>query len=94
MKIFPGVRLNFSRSGVSTSVGVRGAHVTFGKNGTRTTVGIPGTGVSYTETRKGSSRRGDERPSALGVIGSLLVLTVAVVFVFAIVFALASHFAG
>lgn len=49
VKIFPCVRLNFSRSGISTSVGVRGAHVTYGRNGTRTTVGIPGTGVSYTE---------------------------------------------
>ena len=49
IRIFPGVRLNFSRSGISTSVGVRGAHVTMGKNGTRTTVGLPGTGLSYSE---------------------------------------------
>lgn len=42
-----GVRLNFSKSGVSTSVGPRGASVSFGKRGTYANVGIPGTGVSY-----------------------------------------------
>lgn len=42
-----GVRLNFSKSGVSTSVGSRGASVSFGKRGTYANVGIPGTGISY-----------------------------------------------
>ncbi len=50
IKLFPGVRLNVSKSGISTSVGTRGAWLTFGNRGTRTTVGIPGTGISYTET--------------------------------------------
>lgn len=50
IKILPGVRLNFSKSGVSTSIGVPGATVNLSKKGTRTTVGVPGTGVSYTET--------------------------------------------
>ena len=49
LKIFPGVRLNFSKSGISTSIGTKGAWVTFGKKGTRTTIGIPGSGISYTE---------------------------------------------
>ena len=49
-KIAPGIRLNVSKSGVSTSVGTRGAWFTFGTKGTRATVGIPGTGISYTET--------------------------------------------
>jgi hypothetical protein len=49
MKLMPGVRLNFSKSGVSVSVGPRGAKVTAGPRGTRATVGIPGTGMSYTE---------------------------------------------
>jgi hypothetical protein len=50
IRLLPGVRLNLSKSGVSTSVGTRGAWLTFGKRGTRATVGIPGTGISYTET--------------------------------------------
>ncbi len=55
IKILPGVTLNVSKSGVSTSIGTRGAHVTLGKNGVRTTVGIPGTGISYTTVSKGTS---------------------------------------
>src|ERR1041385_7685462 len=47
IKILPGVHLNLSRSGISTSVGVRGASMTFGKQGTFVNSGIPGTGISY-----------------------------------------------
>ncbi len=46
LKIAPGVKLNFSKSGVSTTVGPKGFHFTFGKRGVRRTVSIPGTGVS------------------------------------------------
>ena len=46
--IIPGVRLNVSKSGVSTSLGGHGATVNVGTNGKRTvTLGIPGTGLSY-----------------------------------------------
>ncbi len=57
----PGVRMTFSPSGVSTSVGVRGARITRGANGRITrTIGIPGSGISHTETIRsanGSRRR-------------------------------------
>jgi hypothetical protein len=52
IKILPGIRLNFGKRGISTSIGVRGAHLTFGKTGTRTTVGLPGSGLSYTHLEK------------------------------------------
>jgi Protein of unknown function (DUF4236) len=52
IKILPGIRLNFGKRGISTSIGVRGAHVTFGKAGTRTTVGLPGSGLSFTHLDK------------------------------------------
>ncbi len=45
VKIAPGVHLNFSKNGVSTSIGPKGAKVTFGKNGTYMSTGIPGTGL-------------------------------------------------
>jgi hypothetical protein len=51
VRLFPGVRINLSRSGISTSIGVRGAHVTVGHGKVRETVGLPGTGISYTETQ-------------------------------------------
>lgn len=47
VRLFPGVRLNFSRSGISTTIGVRGAGVTIGPRGTYANVGLPGTGFSY-----------------------------------------------
>ena len=48
-RLMPGIRINLSKSGVSTSLGTRGAWFTIGPRGTRATVGIPGTGISYTE---------------------------------------------
>ena len=44
--LFPGVRLNVGKTGVSASIGVPGATVNLGKHGVRTTFGAPGTGVS------------------------------------------------
>jgi Protein of unknown function (DUF4236) len=69
VKILPGVRLNFGKRGVSTSVGVRGAHVTFGKSGTRTTVGVPGTGLSYTHLEKPHQSGGGESPAPQVPVG-------------------------
>lgn len=45
IKIIPGVHLNFSKSGISTSIGVKGASVTLGKKGTYLNTSIPGTGI-------------------------------------------------
>jgi hypothetical protein len=52
VKLFPGLRLNFGKRGISASIGVRGAHVTYGPTGMRTTVGLPGSGLSYTHLEK------------------------------------------
>jgi len=47
ISILPGVRVNLSKSGVSGSLGPRGADVNIGRHGVTTSAGIPGTGVSY-----------------------------------------------
>lgn len=54
--IFPGVRINMSKGGISVSAGPRGADVNIGKDGITTSAGIPGTGLSYRSTlgRKGA----------------------------------------
>lgn len=57
-RIVPGVRINLSRSGVSTTLGGRGASVNIGRRGTRTTVGLPGTGLSFSQQVGGSGRAG------------------------------------
>lgn len=44
--IFPGVKVNVSKGGISLSVGKRGATLNFSKRGVRQTVGIPGSGLS------------------------------------------------
>lgn len=44
-KILPGVYLNFSKKGISTTVGPRGANINFGKKGAYLNTGIPGTGL-------------------------------------------------
>jgi Protein of unknown function (DUF4236) len=48
-RIVPGIRANLSRSGVSLSVGRRGAWYTTGPRGRRVTAGWPGTGLFWTE---------------------------------------------
>ena len=45
IKIAPGIHLNFSKRGVSTTIGPRGASVNIGPNGTYVNTGIPGTGL-------------------------------------------------
>lgn len=47
VQILPGIRLNLSKSGVSTSLGVPGASINLSGRGTRSTVGLPGTGMSF-----------------------------------------------
>ena len=47
-KIFPGVKVNVSKGGVSVSVGKPGATLNFSRHGVRQTIGLPGSGVSQT----------------------------------------------
>lgn len=45
--ILPGVKINLSKTGVSTSLGGHGATVNVGTRSRTITLGIPGTGFSY-----------------------------------------------
>ena len=47
VRLLPGVRLNFSKSGTSLSLGGRGLSLNLSPSGVRTTVGVPGSGLSY-----------------------------------------------
>ncbi len=72
IRVAPGVKLNLSKSGISTTVGPKGFHFTFGKRGIRRTIGIPGTGISETdyikknetEAEKEKEERREERREA------------------------------
>ncbi|OIJ20345.1 hypothetical protein BKP45_09810 [Anaerobacillus alkalidiazotrophicus] len=57
VKVAPGLRLNISKRGVSTSIGRKGASVTVGRRGLYGNVGIPGSGLSYrTKLNKSTGR--------------------------------------
>lgn len=60
ISIIPGVRLNISKGGFSTSIGRPGATVNIGKRGVRGTVGLPGSGLSYSEMliKRGRNKSG------------------------------------
>lgn len=55
LRILPGLTLNLSKSGISTSVGMRGARITKGHGKTRVTVGLPGTGLSHSSVSQGKA---------------------------------------
>lgn len=75
IKLFPGVRINLSKSGVSTSLGVPGATVNV-KPGrkSKATVGIPGSGISYSAPIDDTAT--SARSSGLGVVGWLCIAAV------------------
>lgn len=54
-KIAPGVYINMSKRGISTTVGPKGASMTFGPNGTYMNTSIPGTGM-YNRRRIGGNK--------------------------------------
>lgn len=56
LKIMKGLYLNFSKNGISTSVGGPGDTLNFGKNGTRVTTSIPGTGIRYSKNLSGNKK--------------------------------------
>lgn len=56
IKIVPGVKLNLSKSGVSTSLGRRGASVNIGHGRVKSTVGLPGSGISFSKSTSTASK--------------------------------------
>lgn len=63
-QLFPGVRINISKSGISTSLGVPGATVNLGSRGATATVGIPGSGMSYSMRLPAAPPRSPAAPSS------------------------------
>ncbi|TDM51409.1 DUF4236 domain-containing protein [Aliivibrio fischeri] len=58
IKIAPGININLSKSGISTSIGKPGATINIGKKGVKATVGVPGSGFSYSQNLSKSSSQG------------------------------------
>lgn len=65
IRICKGLKINFSKSGASLSVGTRGFHRTYHTSGRRTTsVGIPGTGLSFVKSSGGGHKKNSKRRSS------------------------------
>ena len=62
IKILPGVHLNFSKSGMSTSIGPKGAKISIGKKGTYLNTSIPGTGL-YSRRKISSTSNANNQES-------------------------------
>ncbi|HSD07893.1 DUF4236 domain-containing protein [Flavobacterium sp.] len=55
IKILPGIKVNLSKTGLSTTVGAKGLSVNAGKKGTYFNTGIPGTGIYNRQKILGNS---------------------------------------
>lgn len=89
VKIAPGIRLNISNGGVSTSIGKPGATVNVGKNGVTGTTGLPGTGLSVQKKLGNGERPSQPDPSHdVSTRGSWLIVIVTVAVLSAVIYAL------
>jgi hypothetical protein len=78
-QLFPGLRMNLSKSGVSVSVGRRGAWYTSGRRGRRVTLGALGTGLFWTEKlepRRATGLGGRQRLGVLIAIAAIVGLVI------------------
>lgn len=57
-RVLPGVHVNVSKHGISTTVGPRGMHLTFNRYGVRQDLGLPGTGLSESSYIIGGAHSG------------------------------------
>lgn len=57
VRLFPGVRINFSARGISSTIGGRGASINVGPSGSFLNLGIPGSGISYRTRLSGGNSR-------------------------------------
>lgn len=81
LRIFPGLWLNLSKSGVSASLGRRGLTLNLARRGVRPTVGIPGSGLSWRGRRItfGGGSGTSPRATGTGLVGAGALLTAAFV---------------
>lgn len=89
IRLLPGVTINLSRKGISTSLGTTGARVTLGHGKRRTTLGIPGSGISHTDvvptkTARRSARAGIPAPQGRGGRWLKLLLISVAIFIVAL----------
>jgi hypothetical protein len=97
VKIAPGIKINVSKSGLSTTVGKKGLSVNAGSKGVYMNAGIPETGVS-SRTRIDADSPTDERElSESGIVpigktgGRVLVIISIIMFIIALILLITGH---
>lgn len=73
VKISKGTKINFSKSGVSFSLGGPGHSYNISGRGTRTTVGIPGTGISYSTYSSNSHKKTSSNSRKVSIPGEIII---------------------
>ncbi|AXF59281.1 DUF4236 domain-containing protein [Leclercia sp. W6] len=76
IRIAPGLAINISKSGVSTSIGKSGCTTNISSRGVKTTLGIPGTGISYTAGTSGKKSANKKGSSIISNLICLFILFV------------------
>ena len=80
IRILPGIWLNMSKGGTSTSIGGKGLTVNIKEGKVRTTASLPGTGLSYRTTSTNTAE--NTPPTRTGIPGwiwGLIVVAIAIV---------------
>jgi hypothetical protein len=95
IKIIPGVKINLSKSGVSTTIGGKGLSANIGGRGAYLNTGIPGTGVSARHKVAGGEKSRDDVEANIVPIGKtggrILAIISIIFFVSALVLLVTGH---
>lgn len=85
IKIAPGININLSKSGISTSIGKPGATINIGKKGVKATVGVPGSGFSYSQNLSKSSSQGQvSSPKNPGSLFTKILVGLGIIFMLSV----------
>lgn len=85
IKIAPGININLSKSGISTSIGKPGATINIGKKGVKATVGVPGSGFSYSQNLSKSSSQGQvSSPKKPGSLFTKILVGLGIIFMLSV----------
>ena len=81
IKIAPGININLSKSGISTSIGKPEATINIGKKGVKATVGVPGSGFSYSQNLSKNSSQGQvSSPKNTGSLFTKILVGLGIIF--------------
>lgn len=86
VKVVPGINLNFSKKGVSTSIGPQGAKININKHGAYASTSIPGTGIysrqkittwDQTQSRRKTNKSNTSNVSLLFFVPTFAIIAIA-----------------